>query len=83
MEEIKPDLPQSKYHPLSLSEFQELKEFITTLGAYLPDNKTGYVWSTFTKLNGTSEPQPCNCPSSAGHWRRAVDYLFDYVKNKD
>jgi len=83
MEEIKPDLPQSKYHPLTLAEFQELRDFIKGMGAYLPENKAPWIWDTYLKLTNTHENRPCMCTSSAGHWRRAVDFLFDWVKNKE
>ena len=69
-------------HPLTLDEFIELDTFINSLGSYLPDNKAAYVWNTFNRLRGENEPQPCTCPSSAGHWKRAVNYLLDWVNTR-
>jgi hypothetical protein len=83
MEEIKPELPESKYHPLSLSDFKELKELIMNMGAYMPENKAPYVWHMYTLINGTQENRPCTCASAGGHWKRAVDFLYDWVKNKE
>ena len=75
-------MEQSKWHPLTEQEFAELAEFITNLGGYLPDNKAGYVWSNFNRLRGMNEQIPCTCGSAAGHWKRAVDYLFNWVKDR-
>ena len=72
-------MEQSK---LTKEEFSELELFITTLGAYLPENKAGYVWGMYNRLREENEPQPCMCASSGGHWKRAVDYLFNWVKEQ-
>lgn len=64
---------------LTPEEFNELKQFITTLGAYLPENKAPYVWDMYNRLNKTNEPRPCTCSSAGAHWKRAVDFLFNYV----
>ena len=73
---------ENKYHPLTEQEFNEMSEFILNLGAYLPDNKASWVWSTFNKLRDENETQPCTCASSAGHWRRAVDFIHTWVKER-
>ena len=62
--------------------FTELKEVVEGLGAYLPENKAPYIWDMFVKLNGVHENRPCTCASAGGHWKRAVDFLLNYVKNK-
>jgi hypothetical protein len=72
----------NKYAPLTEQEYNEMADFILNLGAYLPDNKASWVWATFNKLRDTNETQPCTCSSSAGHWRRAVDYIFNWVKER-
>lgn len=72
----------NKYHPLTEQEYNEMADFILNLGAYLPDNKTNWVWSTFNKLRDTNENQPCTCSSAAGHWKRAVDYIFNWIKER-
>ena len=71
-----------KYHPLTLEEFNELEGFITALGAYLPENKANYVWGMFNRLREENEMQPCTCASSGAHWKRAVDYLHNWVKER-
>ena len=75
-------IPSQIIHPLTFDEFIELDTFIHSLGPYLPDNKAAYVWNTFNRLRGENEPQPCTCPSSAGHWKRAVNYLLDWVNTR-
>jgi hypothetical protein len=76
-------IPSQIIHPLTYEEFVELRDFILSIGARLPENKAGYVWGMFNHLRNANEPQPCTCASSAGHWKRAVDFLYDWVKNKD
>jgi hypothetical protein len=61
-------------------EWDILVQTLDEIGAYLPENKTGYIWSNFAKVAGNVGPQPCSCASSAGHWRRAIDTLREYVK---
>lgn len=75
-------MEENKFHPLTEQEFTELSDFILSLGGYLPDNKAGYVWSNFNRVRGQNEPQPCTCGSSAGHWKRAVDHLHKWVKER-
>jgi hypothetical protein len=72
----------NKYHPLTEQEYNELSQFILSLGAYLPDNKATYVWSTFNKVRDANETQPCTCGSSGKHWKRAVDHLINWVKER-
>jgi hypothetical protein len=76
-------MEQNKYQPLTEQEFFELKGFIQALGGYLPEDKAGYVWNTFNHIRGEREPQPCTCASSAGHWKRAVDFLWHWVKERE
>ena len=83
MEELKPNLPESKYHPLSLEEYQEMKAFLATITSHMPDNKANYVWGNFNRLRGANEPQPCTCGSSGAHWGRAIQYLREWVKSKE
>jgi hypothetical protein len=67
---------------LNPEELQILKDTLKDIGAYLPENKAPYIWNTFNHIREEQEPQPCTCSSSAGHWKRAVDYLHDYAKNR-
>lgn len=72
----------NKYEPLSQQEYIDLREFVTTLGAYLPESKAGYVWGLFNRLRNENEPQPCTCKSSGAHWKRATDYLINWVNER-
>lgn len=74
---------ENKYAPLTEEQFIELKSFIKTIGAYLPENQAPYVWNTFNHIRGEREPQPCTCASSGAHWKRAIDFLFNWVKEKE
>jgi len=69
--------------PLTVSEYNELKGFLSELGAWLPENKATYVWSNYLKLNGHTEPQPCTCPSSGKHWKKAIDFLRDWIEQRE
>lgn len=71
-----------KYKPLSQDEFIGLRDFVTSLGSYLPENKATYVWSMYNRLNNTNEPQPCTCASSGKLWKRAIDFLLQWVNDR-
>lgn len=67
---------------LTEKELEELKGVLGSIGAYLQEDKAFYVWNTFNHIRGENEPRPCLCGSSGHHWKRAVDFLNDYVKDK-
>jgi hypothetical protein len=67
---------------LNEKEFEDLKSILSQITTRLPEDKAHYVWNTFNHIRGEHEPQPCMCGSSGAHWKRAVDFLHDYVKNK-
>jgi hypothetical protein len=67
---------------LTTEQLQELKDTLNDIGAYLPENKAPYIWNTYKLIQESNEPQPCMCASAGGHWKRAVDFLHDYIKNK-
>tara|TARA_R110000868_G_scaffold210094_3_gene460072 strand:- start:428 stop:664 length:237 start_codon:yes stop_codon:yes gene_type:complete len=69
--------------PLTDEEYIHLKEQVSLIGNYLPENMTVYVWDTFNRLRGENENRPCNCGSAGAHWGRAVKYLRDYIKEKE
>lgn len=75
-------MEENKYHPLTFEEFQELDATVSSLGAYLPENKAPYIWDNFNKVRGENEQRPCTCASSGAHWKRAVDYLLDWIKQR-
>lgn len=68
------------YAPYTQMEFNELKTILESISTHIPNDKMGWVWSNYLKVTNTREPQPCSCGSAAGHWRRAVDGLRDFVK---
>ena len=49
----------------------------------MPEDKAPYVWNTFNHLRGENEPRPCTCASSGAHWKRAIDFLFNWVKERE
>lgn len=65
------------------TELQEIKEGLSKIGGYIPTEMADWVWNNYKKLSGSIEQRPCNCGSAAGHWRRAVDFLTDWVKQND
>lgn len=76
-------MQQSNYHPLTQDQFIELKGFIQSLGAYLPEDKAGYVWNTYNHIRAVNEPQPCTCSSSGALWKGAVDFLANWIKERE
>ncbi len=65
-------------------EFISLKGTLESIGNYLPDDKTGYIWSNYQKIANTTENQPCLCGSSSALWKKAVDTIRNYInENKD
>ena len=83
MEEIKPELAQSKYHPLSLEEYIELKRVLSTITSHMADSLAGYIWGNFNAVRNAKEGQPCTCGSSGAHWGRAIQHLREWVKSKE
>jgi len=61
-------------------EFIELVEFAASISTHIPENKAGYVWHNYKKISGSNENKPCLCGSSAGHWRKAMDAIREYIK---
>jgi hypothetical protein len=72
-----------KYLPLTTPQYLELKEFLSNLGSNLPTDKLSYVWNTYNAVRNMKENQPCGCGSAAGMWRRAIDELSAWVKEKE
>jgi hypothetical protein len=74
---------ENKYHPLTEEQFIELRDTVQSMGAYLPENKAPYIWNHFNHLRGENEVRPCTCASSGAHWKRAMDYLYNWVKERE
>ena len=49
MEELKPNLPESRYAPLNLEEFQQLNIHLEGIKAYLPEHLMTPFWSWCTR----------------------------------
>jgi hypothetical protein len=69
----------NRYHPYNEAEFNELQLILQSITTHIPNDKMGWIWSNYLKVTKTTEPQPCSCGSAAGHWRRAVEGLRDFV----
>lgn len=67
---------------LNTEQLLQLKNELSQIGAYLPENKAPYIWDTFNHIRDVQEPRPCMCASAGGHWKRAIDFLHDYAKNR-
>lgn len=67
---------------LTTEQINELKSILSGIGAYLPESQAPYIWNTFNHIRGVNEPTPCTCASSGAHWKRAIDFLHEYVKDK-
>jgi hypothetical protein len=82
MEELKPNLPESRYAPLNLEEFQYLKAQLENIVHHLPENLMNPFWSFCNRIRNERVNQPCSCKSSAKHWGRCVEDLRAFVKSK-
>lgn len=60
-------------------ELEELKEFMDSLGANLPENKMGMVWNAYKKIAKSQEAQPCSCQSAARLWINALNVIKNYL----
>lgn len=74
---------ENKYHPLTEEQYLELKNFLKGIGNYLPTDRAGYIWGTYNTVRGINEPQPCTCASSGSLWKRAIDELNAWVKERE
>ena len=83
MEELQPNVPESKYKPLTLGEFQELKLNLEGIGSHLPTHLAGYMWAKCNAIRGERTSQPCTCQSSGGLWLACIDVLKNFVKERD
>ena len=66
-------------HPYTEEEYIELKNVVDAIGAYIPNDKMGFIWNNYKKITKSKESQPCSCGSAAGHWRRAVDEIRNFI----
>jgi len=78
-----PPVPQSKYHPFNLEEFQSMKADLEGIKSFLPSHLMGIFWTRCQAIKGTHENQPCGCPSAAKHWGSCVETISEFVKRID
>lgn len=77
-----PPVPESKYHPLNLEQFQKLESELKSITTFLPEGQMRYIWEMANTIRGERIAQPCSCRSSAGLWTRAIDDLRKFVNEK-
>lgn len=76
-------VPQSKYAPFNLEEFQAIKNDLAGITHTLPTHLAGIFWDRCNRLRGVNTAQPCTCQSSARHWGECVSDLQKFVKERD
>lgn len=81
-EELKPNVPESRYAPLNLEEFQQLKTHLEGIKSFLPEHLMGHFWSWCNRIRGEKINQPCSCKSSARHWGECVETLRKFVNER-
>lgn len=74
---------EEKYIPLTIDEYKELKEIMAGIGFNLPENRLPYIWDMYNRLRAKTEPRPCACQSAAPHWIGAVNYLNNWLKERE
>jgi hypothetical protein len=75
-------VPESKYAPLNLEEFQYLKAQLENVVHHLPEHLMGSFWSLCNRIRNERVNQPCACRTSAKHWGNCVNDLRAFVKSK-
>jgi hypothetical protein len=67
----------------SKEEIIDLKKLINDVGNHLTPAVADIVWAKYTRIIDKAERKPCMCGKSAGHWRRAVETIREFVKKHD
>ena len=77
-----PPVPESKYAPFTLEEFQIIQAEMNAIGVYLPSDVGAQrkLWQNCVRIRGKAENQPCSCKSSAGLWVRCIDDIKQFIK---
>ena len=81
-EELKPNVAESKYAPLNLEEFQQLRGHLEGIKSFLPEHLMGPFWSWCNRIRGEKIIQPCSCKSSGRLWADCVDTLRTFVRER-
>jgi hypothetical protein len=76
-----PPVPESKYAPFTLEEFQIIQAEMNAIGVYLPSDAGAQrkLWQNCVRIRGKAENQPCSCKSSAGLWARCIDDIRGFI----
>ena len=72
-------MKKTKYTPYTKKEYDELKAEMKEIGTFLPSSKMSYIWHNYTKIENSSERQPCSCKSAAGSWYKAVTRIQNFI----
>ena len=66
---------------LTPDEFKQVKERLEVITTHIPkdDYTLRLIWSSFVKVTGQPQPQPCTCSSAGGLWLGAVNELRKYI----
>lgn len=66
---------------LTPDEFKQVKERLEIITTHIPkdDYTLRLIWSSFVKVTGQPQPQPCTCASAGGLWLGAVNELRKYI----
>jgi len=62
-------------------ELKELREVVDSITTHIPTQMTGYIWNNYKRIANTNERQPCNCGSAAGHWRKAIEAIRQFLND--
>ena len=81
-EELKPNVAESKYTPLNLEEFQQLKAHLVGVKSFLPEHLMREFWIWCNRIRGENINQPCSCKSSGRHWGDCVETLRTFVRDR-
>lgn len=73
----------NRYEPFTEEEFLNLKEVSQSITTYIPKHLMGLIWSSYKRIAKSTEPQPCNCGSSAGHWRKAMNTVREFLNERE
>lgn len=75
-------MEESKYLPLSYTEFVELKNQLDKISNNVPESVAPYLWENYNRIRAVSEPRPCMCQSAASLWIGCVNFLKEWVSTK-
>lgn len=62
-------------------EFDNLKSVVNSIKNYIPKDKMNLIWESYKRISNSTEPQPCSCPHSGKHWKKAYEMVSEYVKS--